>query len=600
LRAFRPRDIFHLRRLQDVAIAPDGESIAYSLQQPDPGRSGYLTRIYRLGAGDGAPRPITGGPDDHRPWFAPDGRHLAFLRRATDVAQVHLLPLSGGEAVQLTSLRHGVDDFAWGPHGRQIAAVAPVGPDGRTTRQLYQVHLDGTWRQLSDDGFDHREPAVAPDGRTVACALERPGQPVDGMGIALVSTDGGPWRIAAPWQRLWAQPVFAPDGSCLYAIGAQSSEAPTIWRIPIDGRPPEHLPAPPWPLARVAGGRRGRTLQSGLFLTGDGQAMLALLGDGRVVALGRLSLGAGRWQLEETPGRRIASFAATPSGDRIGLIAGPPDQPPEAQLRDESGRAVLRSDHQDLFLADVTFAPRRAADADEAAGVLLPQGSDGPWPLVVLLGDQPDPATGGSSSLLAQTLAGLDLAVLQVPLVAADAARWAHEPADLLHDLRRLWRSVVARHRAVDAGRLGIHGHGLGGYLALMLLAASREFKAAATFGAATDLIPLYGLGDLEAATGLGDLPPPWQQPDLYLRRSPLLQAGSIEAPLLLLHGQDAGIVPSEQALELRHALARLGRTVRCEIFSGLGDEPLAAQPLRLQAQILDETAAWLHDHLAR
>lgn len=599
MRAFRPRDIFHLRRLQDVAIAPDGEVIAYSLAEPDQSRGGYMTRIYRLGLDDRVPRPLTHGPHDRRPWFAPDGRHLAFLRRAGETDQVHLLPLSGGEALQLTTLRHGVDAYAWGPHGRQIAAVTTVGPAGPTGRQLYLFHLDGSWRQLSDDEFDHRDLIFAPGGSHIACLVVQS----DGAeaAIGLVPVDGGPWRSLTPWQASWSRPVFAPDGSCIYAVGAALGEEPALWRVQLQGGAPECLARAPWPGAFAPYMLQDGLSDGDLFVSSDGQGLRGLLQQQSDAVLARCSLPSGRWQVERTQGRRIHAFAATASGDRVALLAGPPDQPPEAQLRDESGRMLLRSDHHELFLADTSFAPLQPlGDALSGAGLLLPLAGPRPAPLVVILGDTPDPATGGASSLLAQALCGRGLAVLCLPLRPAAAAAAVREPRALLAQLESLIAEPRPSRQALDPSRLGLCGEGVGGYLALLLLTLSPAFQAAVTLGAATDLVSLWGSGDLPAATALTDLAPPWQDPTRHLRQSPLLQADSIQTPLLLLQGQEDRIVPLQQALELKAALETLTRGVRCEIYPGLGHEPLGQAPLRLQAQILEVMVGWFWDHLAQ
>ena len=597
MRAFRPRDIFHLRRLYDVAIAPDGASVAYSLGLPDPTLGGYQTCIYRLGTDDRSPRPLTRGPADRRPWFAPDGRHLAFLRHDGDAAQVHLLPLAGGEALQITALRHGVDAYAWGPHGRQIAALATVGPTGPTTRQLYHFDLDGTWRQLSDDAFDHRDATFAPDGRHIACLLLRAG---GGVAIGRVAVDGGPWQLLTPWQALWARPVFAPDGSCLYAVGAGDGEEPRLWRVLLAGDAPESVAEAPWPDAFWPYVHRDDGPGPDLFVPGDGQGLLGLLYGGREPVLARCNLLTGRWQAEQAQGSRIQSFAATAAGDRMALLAGPPDRPPEVLLRDESGHIALRSDHHDLFLADASFAPvMPLADSTPGTGLLLPPPGRGSAPLVVVLADRADAATGGASSLLAQALCGRGLSVLRLPLDAGAAAAAAGDPRALSRQLESLIALCAARPE-IDAARLGIVGEGVGGYLSLLLLAREGAFRAAATLGAATDLVSLWGGGDLPGATALRDLPPPWQAPERYIDLSPLLQAPRITAPLLLVQGSDDLVVPASQARELEAALTSLGRVVRLELYKGLGHLPLSGHPLRLQAQVLELVAGWLFDHLAQ
>ncbi|MDQ5858654.1 MAG: S9 family peptidase, partial [Acidobacteriota bacterium] len=63
------------------------------------------------------------GPRDSAPRWSPNGRTLAFLRAPgeKDRPQVHLLPLSGGEARKLTDLPKGAGAPLWSPDGKTIA-----------------------------------------------------------------------------------------------------------------------------------------------------------------------------------------------------------------------------------------------------------------------------------------------------------------------------------------------------------------------------------------------------------------------------------------------------------------------------------------------
>jgi dipeptidyl aminopeptidase/acylaminoacyl peptidase len=49
---------------------------------------------------------------------------------------------------------------------------------------------------------------------------------------------------------------------------------------------------------------------------------------------------------------------------------------------------------------------------------------------------------------------------------------------------------------------------------------------------------------------------PPWQEPDRYRRASPILQAGNVRTPLMLVHG-DLDFVAVQQAEEFFTALYR-------------------------------------------
>src|SRR5207237_5823003 len=77
---------------------------------------------------DGAspPRRVTAGPRDGAPRWSPDGSTLAFVRPTDGRPQLYLLPLSGGEAQQLTDLPKGASPAAWSPDGKAIAFPRPT------------------------------------------------------------------------------------------------------------------------------------------------------------------------------------------------------------------------------------------------------------------------------------------------------------------------------------------------------------------------------------------------------------------------------------------------------------------------------------------
>src|SRR5205814_2354166 len=58
------------------------------------------------------------------PRWSPSGDRLAFIGFVKDAPQVFVLPMNGGEALQVTSAKAGVQQFAWRPDGKAFAFVA--------------------------------------------------------------------------------------------------------------------------------------------------------------------------------------------------------------------------------------------------------------------------------------------------------------------------------------------------------------------------------------------------------------------------------------------------------------------------------------------
>src|SRR5438067_1191842 len=153
-RAISDSDLFAFRWVASPQISPDGRQAAYVLVTVNAKHDGYETSLW-LVATDGAspPRRLTAGPKDGGPRWSPDGTTLAFLRSKDGRPQLHLLPLAGGEARQLTDLAKGASPAAPSPDGKAVAFRGWVNP--RATRSYNQSDLfvwrDGRAKNLTVD-----------------------------------------------------------------------------------------------------------------------------------------------------------------------------------------------------------------------------------------------------------------------------------------------------------------------------------------------------------------------------------------------------------------------------------------------------------------
>jgi dipeptidyl-peptidase-4 len=147
----------------------------------------------------------------------------------------------------------------------------------------------------------------------------------------------------------------------------------------------------------------------------------------------------------------------------------------------------------------------------------------------------------------------------------------------------------------VDAARIGMLGWSYGGYMSAWIISHSHRFGAAVIGAPVTDLANLAVTTDIP-----GFLPDYfdaefWQAPEAYAARSPLLAAGDVTTPALVLHGEADRRVPMAQGLALYRALQRQGLDVRMVSY------PRAGHVLSEPAQLLHaarETLAWFERHV--
>jgi Tol biopolymer transport system component len=114
-------DLTRLAVPSQPALSPDGSLVAYVLRTLDAEHDRSHDELWTVPAAGGAPRRLTGGPQDSTPVWSPDGSRLAFLR----AGQVHVVSPSGGEPQQVTDLPRGAGTPAWSPDGTRLVLPTP-------------------------------------------------------------------------------------------------------------------------------------------------------------------------------------------------------------------------------------------------------------------------------------------------------------------------------------------------------------------------------------------------------------------------------------------------------------------------------------------
>lgn len=147
----------------------------------------------------------------------------------------------------------------------------------------------------------------------------------------------------------------------------------------------------------------------------------------------------------------------------------------------------------------------------------------------------------------------------------------------------RLTEGVIpAVDRAIELGiadpqRLFVLGHSFGAYATYGLVTLTSRFRGATAISGFVDILSVYGTfrgnlrytdrpqrytrqqGDIRGQTRMHDAP--WEDPNRYLRNSPLIYAGQVQTPILIIHG-DMDFVPIQQAEEFFRALYEQGKRV--------------------------------------
>lgn len=286
-------DLWSLPRVASPVPSPDGTVLlvpvtTYSMESNKGTTRLWIVPANAKDAGTGRPRDparalTSGDASTGRPSFSPDGSRVAFVRKPTapsgggngcthaDVAQLHVMPIDGGEPERLTDLPHGAAEPRWFPDGRRIAFVAEVYRDAPTpeaasarraeiAKDPVKAHVTEDrvyrmWDKWVTDGRVHHifvidletrvimdlTPAskrwmsvmeisdpffIAPDGKEIAftaCSSEPPYSPIlwatYTVAVPSVVREGArvgtPRRLSPSTFARGSRPVYSPDGKTI-------------------------------------------------------------------------------------------------------------------------------------------------------------------------------------------------------------------------------------------------------------------------------------------------------------------------------------------------------------------------------------------------
>lgn len=138
---------------------------------------------------------------------------------------------------------------------------------------------------------------------------------------------------------------------------------------------------------------------------------------------------------------------------------------------------------------------------------------------------------------------------------------WGMGSAD---DIIEGTKAFVKAHAFVDGEKVGCIGASYGGFMTEYLQTRTDIFAAAISHAGISNIASYWGGGYWGYTYGetaqYGSFP--WNNPDLYVKQSPLFNADKIHTPLLLLHGTADTNVPTNESQQLFTALRILGRPV--------------------------------------
>jgi dipeptidyl aminopeptidase/acylaminoacyl peptidase len=617
-------------RVSDPQIAPDGKTIAIVVSRPNFADDRYDADVVQVEIATRHTRALTQNRRGvSSPRWSPSGDRLAFLATAANSKnQIFVLPMSGGDAQQITNSPAGVQQFAWRPDGAMIAFAAsddqPKRPEEEKQNDVFEVgnddflvrespmptHLwivapDGTGaRKLTSGkwslpishppGAPSSPLAWSPDGKSIAIVREKTPSSGDSdfSTLQIVDAATGEMRSITKRAKNEGYPVWSPDGSKL-----------AYW-FPRDG---EGKFGAEVFVTSATGGEGAdvtraldRNIQRTLWLP-DGKSLLVGANDGTSVGL---------WiqPLDGAAARRVPLGKICPASSfwvdvtvghngEIAFAGSEPQRPGELYYLSSAAGPVKRLTNFNDAIASLQLGKTEIVDWDGSDKFHLDGVVTYPtdfaagrkYPLVLYVHGGPRSASKEAFSSRAQLLAAEGWVVFEPNYRGSDNLGNAFQGAiwgdagdgpgrDVMSGVE-----LLKKRGWVDETKIAVTGWSYGGYMTTWLIGHYNIWKAAIAGAPVTNWLDQYDLGDANVRRGeaFGGSPYIADHMRAFLDQSPITYANKMKTPTLILCDVGDYRVPITQSYSLYHALKDNGVETQFFAYPVGGHSP--SDPVRLR-----------------
>ncbi|MDE2481506.1 MAG: S9 family peptidase [bacterium] len=634
-------DARHIVSISDPQISPDGARVVFVRGRADFANDRIDRQLVLVDVRTHAERQLT---YDRKgvfgPQWSPDGETIYFAALDGDAKnpqeQVFAMPMSGGDARQVTHAKNGVISWYVSPNGRRIAYTMQ---DDNPDQKRIDAHLDAF--QVHDNDYLHR--AATP--------------PVH---VWLVHADGSATKQLT--HGAWSAADVNPDGGGELAWSSDGTRLVLEhFRTPFVGNALEAyfevLDPATGALHRLT---PGEAMQSAPAYAPHGDDLAYLRNTGGDYTLGTdvyVVNGAGKhvYDLRTQLDRSIDAFSWNASGDALWLLGGNgvdralwyaplrgrvhrvaldglegiglgnaarngafvftasrPQAAGELYYLASPAAKPVALTHLNAFAARSGLAKRIGIAWNATKGRFVEDGiltyplhyRGGKAPLVLLIHGGPQAASSLAFSSQAQIFAAHGFFVFEPNYRGSTNLGDAYQHAitndagdgpgkDVMAGLARV-ESLVP----IDTSRVGVSGWSYGGYMTSWLIGHyPKVWKAAVSGASLDDWLDDYDIAfyyDLDVPFFRGK---PWNPANTaeWREQSPIAAAPNAKAPTLIMGDIGDNNVTITNSFKLYHALKDNGTTVRFVAYPVAGHFP--SDPVRSE-DVEKRWLAWLESYL--
>ncbi len=604
-----PIDIFDMEFVSDPQISPDGSKIIYVRNFKDIMTDRNLSNLWIVNFDGTNNRPLTtGNQNDAAPRWSHDGKMIVFRsNKQDDKMKLYLMWMDTRETVALTNTPASPGAVSWSPDNRMLAFTMfvpkqsssiikmpappagakwndpPVYIDDMTYRadgrgylrsgnsQIFTLPVDGgTPRQLTFSDFNHSTPVWSSDNSSLFFSAnyheEEEQEPQD-SDIYRISVATGEVEQLTDRYGPDRSPAVSEDGERIAYLGYDDEllgyQQSKLYVMDSDGSNSREIETGlDRSIADIAwNGNDGLYIQ----YTDKGETKLASVSlNGKVAPiagnLGGLSLGRPY---------NAATFSASGNG-RVAYTYGTTESPADLAAGDKKEQKVLTHLNDDLF----AFKKRGNVEEiwwksgydqrDIQGWVVTPPDfdPDKKYPLILEIHGGPFQSYGSVFSAEIQAYAAAGYVVLYSN--PRGSTGYGKEFGNLIHhnypsnDYDDLMSGVdaVIEKGYIDEDNLFVTGGSGGGVLTAWIVGKTDRFKAAVVAKPVINWISFVLHADNpQFFHKYWFDKKPWEDPESYLKRSPLSYVQNITTPTMLLGGEEDFRTPISESEQFYAAL---------------------------------------------
>ena len=653
---FNYTDVYDLQFATNASISPDGSTIIYNRVQYDIMTDKRYSNLWSITTDGSNHTPITSGKNNYSQIiWSPDGKQIAYTSNEEGKSQIFIRWMDSGAATSITNLTSAAANLKWSPDGnmllfsRQIDEPMPMigklpsPPEGATWAaaakvirhvgyqedvtpiasgesytQLFVINVSGgAPRQITSKKANHSQAQWTPDGKSIVFTADFKASSaidINNEYIYRMDVSSGDTEPIVAKRGPYNHVELSPDGTRIAYAGYVDKflgyQQPEIHIIDMKGNLQQVLTDK---LDRDPEGLQWSSDGKSIFFMYDeyGVTKLANINmDGNLVniasGLGGANIGrpySGGYFTISKNGKYV--YSKTDAQNPAELVTGHfPTKMAETQITRLNGQLLMarKTGKVESFWVNSTV------DKTKVQGwIITPPDFDKTkkYPLILEIHGGPYTAYGPVFSPELQLMASQGYVIVYTnprgsTSYGADFSAYINHnyPSEDYNDLMDCVDFIVGK-GYIDDTKLFITGGSGGGVLTAWSIGKTDRFAAAVV---AKPVINWY------THTLTADSYPyfskywftkmPWEDPDQYMKRSPISLVGSVKTPTMLLTGDLDHRTPISESEQYYQALKLRGIDAAMVRIADEGHEMMSrpSNLLRKVAYII----GWFDEHKSK